>query len=160
VKAKLTIAAAMLLVAACAQDQTTPKAVEAIGAAAANGSSQPVQFELRDFGIKKQSADYGAQRYTGHGTLVTRDQRLSNGNYILWLSVKQAQENDQEITFQILLKDGIGTVETADYQTSEEEKTEKVRYYDWSILGYTPLLPANLQSLPPSASAESSQQKS
>lgn len=99
----------------------------------------PAVFELRDFSIDKEETSYGGASYTGRGTLVTKDPRLASGRFLALLSFKEEHENDGESKTQVLLKDGIGPVEVATYQTSEEEKKEKVRYYDWQVIGYIEL---------------------
>jgi len=45
----------------------------------------------------------------------------------------------------VLVRDGIGTVETSDYQTSEDEsKKVVVKYSDWATLGYVEFHPATI----------------
>ncbi len=120
--------------------------------------AQPAAFEIRDFSLDRQSQSFGGVEYRGRGTLVTRDARLAKGNFVVWVSAKQQQKAGEEWRTLVLLQDGLGTIQTFDYQTKEDEKKETVRYYDWKILGYVPLMPGTLSSSPdgsaPSTSAK------
>ena len=128
--------------------QAVPNSGVAPGSIAAqrDNSSGPVAFEIRDFSLDKNSESYGGVSYQGRGTLVTRDARLANGTFIVLITAKQEHENNEELTTQVLVKDGLGTVRVGTYQTDDEEKVENVRYYDWGILGFTQLHPGTIQS--------------
>ncbi|MES2405241.1 MAG: hypothetical protein V4567_13025 [Pseudomonadota bacterium] len=124
----------------------------------ATAPTQPVAFEIRDFSLDRQSQPYGGVQYRGRGTFATRDPRLAKGNFVVWVSAKQQQKSGEPWRALVLLQDGLGTIQTFDYQTKDEEKKETVRYYDWKILGYVPLMPGTLSISPdgsaPTASAE------
>jgi len=100
-------------------------------------ATAPAKFEIRDFSIDEQRQSYGGVVYKGRGTLVTRDVAVSKGNYMVWITVKQAHKNDDVWKSLVLLHDGIGTIETHDYQAKDDVKS--VKYYDWKILGYAAL---------------------
>jgi len=114
--------------------------------------TQPAAFEIRDFSLDRQSQSYGSVEYRGRGTLVTRDPRLAKGNFVVWVSAKQQQKSGEAWRTLVLMQDGLGTIQTFDYQTKDEEKKDTVRYYDWKILGYVPLMPGML-SISPDGSA-------
>ena len=59
------------------------------------GATQtPVRFEVRDFKLDEQKELYGTTT-KGRRTLVTKDDALKKGSYMVWLSVKEAQKNDE-----------------------------------------------------------------
>ena len=111
-------------------------------AAVGTKTNGPVEFELRDFRLDKDTSGVGGS-YKGRGTLVSRDPRLASGRYLVFLEAKQAHEGDEPYRAQVLLEDGIGTVETFAYMTSDE-KDKVVKYHDWKILGYVAMLPGRI----------------
>jgi hypothetical protein len=126
-----------------------PPAQQAAAAASdrqstSTSADSPVQFELRDFRLDKESSDVGPS-YKGRGTIVTKDPRLASGSYFLFLSAKQAHNNDEEQKIQVLLTDGIGTVETFDFFPSAD-KDKVVKYYEWRVIGYVPLLQGRMNN--------------
>ncbi len=145
---------AAFCITAC-QPTTQPESPSST-ASSPQATAGPALFEIRDFDVDKEDASYGGASYTGRGTLVTKDPRLVTGSYLVFLSFKEEHENDGEAKTQVLLKDGIGPLQVGTYQTTEEEKKEKVRYYDWKIIGYTELHPGTFKApvVPPNESKE------
>ncbi|SEO43809.1 hypothetical protein SAMN05428959_10817 [Duganella sp. CF517] len=133
------IALSLLLAAlvGCQQSSSSPPAAKATDAAAASNTATPTKFEIRDFSLDEQKQSYGGIIYKGRGTLVTKDVVVNKGNYMVWVTAKQAHKNDDVWKGLVLMHDGIGTIETSDYQSKDEIKQAK--YYDWKILGYAAL---------------------
>jgi hypothetical protein len=141
-----------LLIAACQPQSAPTQATGPVTAPSASNpaapAAAPVTFQVRDFTLEKTDATYGGATYKGRGTLTARDANLHTGNFVVYLGVKQEQENDEELTLPILMKDGIGTIKTMTYQTSDEEKKAKVRvrYHDWRVIGYVALQPGMIEA--------------
>jgi hypothetical protein len=129
--------------AACQQQGSAPSETASTKHQAQNdkeGSvAGPVKFELRDFQLDEQKQSYGGAMYKGRGTLVIKDPSVARGNYMVWLTVKQAHKNDEPAKILVLVHDGIGTVETHDYLTKDELEKTKVKYVNWEVLGYVPM---------------------
>ena len=130
----LSAAIATLFIAGCQQPQTATAQASTPAVAATTGAASPAMFEIRDFTLDENKGEY-TTTVKGRGTLVTKDSRLASGNYMVWISAKQEHENDDPWRTQILLEDGIGTFTTFDMP----DKGEKLKYYDWEVLGYLPL---------------------
>lgn len=137
-----------------AQNQISTNQVQSTREATA--PAQPAAFEVRDFSLDRQSQPYGGVQYRGRGTLVTHDPRLAKGNFVVWVSAKQQQKSGEPWRTLVLLQDGLGTIQTFDYQTKDEEKKETVRYFDWEVLGYVPLMPGTLSTSPDASSLPAS----
>ena len=130
----LVIAVTALCIAGCQQPLAGSTPASSPTIASTTPAAAPALFEIRDFTRDEEEGKY-TTTVKGRGTLVTKDARLSNGNYMVWLSAKQEHVNDEPWRIQVLLKDGIGTFGTFDIP----DKGEKIKYYDWEILGYLPM---------------------
>lgn len=109
---------------------------------ATTSNESPPQFELRDFRLDKEDSSVGPS-YKGRGTIVTKDPRLASGKFFVFLSARQAHDNDEEARFEVLLTEGIGTVVSYDF-LREADKDKAVKYHSWEVLGYIPLLPGQM----------------
>jgi hypothetical protein len=58
---------------------------------------------------------------------------------MVWYSAKEAQNNDERKKHLIVLRDGIGTIETYDFLSREDREKKKVKYFDWEIIGFVKL---------------------
>lgn len=138
-KSTLILTMAVAVLAGCQQSSSS-------GGAATQSTAQPVapvasssatqtlpKFEVRDFKLDEKRTSGEITEFNGRGTLVAKDDALKRGNYMVWLSVKQTLDNDEITETQsVLLRDGIGTIETFAY-------ARKVKYFDWKILGFIKL---------------------
>ena len=141
-KSTLILTMVIAVLAGCQQsssDATTQSKVQPSAPAASPSTREiPVRFEVRDFKLDEQKESYGTTT-NGRGTLVTKDDALKKGSYMVWLSVKLAQKNDETQKQLVLLRDGIGTIETFEYISSEDRDKKKVMYFDWKIIGFVKL---------------------
>ena len=114
--------------------------------------AEPPAFEIRDFKVEKlKEGDVVLAK--GRGTLVTRDSRLLSGTYIVWITVKKAHRNDREQRYAVVVKDGVGNIETQDRLDEFDALLLKTTSFsDWRVIGYAPLQPARLV-VPVAASA-------
>ena len=135
-KAFCVLALALLGTSAC--QQTGPDI--------AAESTRPAVFEIRDFSLDNQIDSLGV-KIQGRGTLVAKDARLAKGTFLVLLAVKRAHADDAEEHVDVLLKEGIATINVNTFQLhSDKDKNERVRYYDWRVVGYFPLYPGTIQS--------------
>lgn len=138
-----TVVFAALSVSACQMPQSGGS--QASAAPATQGTAKiaqvakepdrPAAFQVRDFTLSEDKSQYGTVTVQGRGTLVTRDPRVENGNYVVWLTAKREQSNGNPWTTQVLVRDGVGTFTTFDLP----DKNEKVKYSDWQVIGFVPL---------------------
>ena len=112
----------------------------------------PPIFEIRDFKFD-QANENGIVMIRGRGTLVTRDSRLLSGTYMVWISVKKEHRKDREQRYAVVLKDGVGNIETTDRLDEFTAATVSTQFKDWRIVGYTNLEPGQLAASISSASS-------
>ena len=113
----------------------------------------PVKFEVRDFKLNERKESYGTAIH-GQGILISKDEGLKKGNFMVWLSVKQAHKNDERWKTLIVLRDGIGTIESHDFLSREDREKNKVKYFDWEIIGFVKLQEGVISSDEPPAAAK------
>lgn len=139
-KKTLILAVLVAALAGCQQSSSSGgETATPVAPVPASGAAQNlVRFEIRDFKLDEQKKSYGTE-INGRGTLVTKDDALKKGNYVVWLSVKQAHKNDERAKYLIVLRDGIGTIETFDILNREDGEKKKIKYFDWEIIGFVKL---------------------
>ena len=106
-------------------------------------AAAPPVFEVRDFKFD-QTSEGGIVLIRGRGTLVTRDPRLLSGIFMVWVSVKKEHRNDREQRYAVVLRDGVGNIETSDRLEEFAALTVTTQFKDWKIIGFTQLEPATL----------------
>ncbi len=140
-KSKLILTIVVAALAGC-QPSSSPSGEATPSTAtpvSAPGTTQTqVKFEVRDFKLAEKIETYGITA-KGRGTLVTKDDSLKKGSYMVWLSVKWTQGNDEPEEKSVILRDGIGTIETYAFIPSEDRAKKKVKYFDWKVLGFVKL---------------------
>jgi len=124
---------------------------ERAGTKDANAPARPV-FELRDFRIDRVN-EGGVVLVKGRGTLMTKDSRLASGAFMVWVSVKKDHKDGREQRYAVLVKDGVGNIETRDRLDEFDALTKDLTFKEWRVLGYVPLQPADLAAVEHAASA-------
>jgi hypothetical protein len=94
-------------------------------------SSVPAKFEIRDFKLDEHKESYGVS-VKGRGTLVSADETTKHGTYWVFLSARSGRKNDKDGRIAVILRDGIGTIETFDIPDSGES----IQYSGWAVIGY------------------------
>ena len=82
---------------------------------AVSTAQPPAHFELRDFILDEQRGTYAID-YKGRGTLVAKEPSMNKGAYIVWLSASREHQGGERWKTIVIVKDGIGTVSTFDFQ--------------------------------------------
>ncbi len=94
-KKTLILAMTVAALAGCQQSSssggaaTQSTAQSATPVASTATTQTPVKFEVRDFKLDERKESYGLTT-KGRGTLITKDDALKKGSYMVWLSVKLA----------------------------------------------------------------------
>lgn len=136
-KYRLILVVLVLIFAGCQQSSSnTSKTADSISVSKAQNL---VRFEVRDFKLDEEKNSYGGRSIKGRGTLVAKDDAIKKGNYAVWLSYKEAHNNDEQRKQVVVIRDGIGTIETYDYISSSEKEKTKIKYADWKIIGFVKL---------------------
>lgn len=112
-----------------------------------NTPTQPAKFEIRDFAVDIRKSD-SYETWKGRGTIVAKEPSMSKGAYMVWLSVKKGHANDEIEQTMELVTDGFGTITKSGYLAGDDAKKRSVRYFDWKVLGYAPLLEGQLIPAP------------
>lgn len=109
-----------------------------------NTTVLPAKFEVKDFVMEKKFLPLdGSSTCKGRGTLISKDSRLSNGVYMVWISAKRWIDDDNRWTSFVIMDDGVATLQTYDY-IGRGEDVKNFKYHDWKIIGYTKLNPGQI----------------
>lgn len=143
-KSTLILMIAVAALAGCQQSSssggtaTQSKVSSDLSVATPAVKQTPAKFEVLDFKLDEQKESYGT-KINGRGTLIAKDDTLKKGSYMVWLSSKMSQKNDERMKQLVLMRDGIGTIETFDFLNSEDSERKKVKYFDWEVIGFVKL---------------------
>ena len=106
--------------------------------------SELPRFEIRDVETKRDSDTKYSWVYKGRATLLTRERAFQKGNLMVFL--KQKVKGKNEVTNVGFLYDGIGTIDFSEYYSRSEYQTDPgPPEYEWTMMGYLQLQPANLE---------------
>ncbi len=102
--------------------------------------SEAVNFELRDFTVKEEIeenalAETKWNKFSGSGTISTRDAKFQGRSAFLVVQIKDKSEGDnsEPATQFVLLRDGLGKLET--YKSEYNEMVARPEY-EWTVLGW------------------------
>lgn len=119
-------------------------------AAPSSPQARPPEFEVRDFKVDVQREE-GVMNAKGRGTLIAKDPAMKTGTYVVWLTVRRTHRNDRDRRYSIVVRDGVGTIETQDRFLEQDEAAKSIRFYDWQVVGYVMLQPAVMEASAASA---------
>lgn len=115
------------------------------------------RFQMRDFSLKGVPSYNSGTDVKGEGTLVALDDKMKQGLYLVKMKMQRTNTEDPNEGSIVMVRDGIGSITTYVHQQKDEAAQGKVRYENWSIVGYTYLSKGRLVQRGESLSSSTSQ---
>lgn len=107
----------------------------------------PAKFEIRDVKTTQTEESQTYVKVNIHTTLVTKEDRLRNGTYSVWLSGKRSYQPEERIEGYFLMRDGVAIIDINDYAQSTK-LLEPAKITEWRLDGYSKLQQGELIGQP------------